>query len=52
MTQEIYNLKLRLVKEALMKFTDPKPEYDGMTAQEVARYIMMTLFPGEDKTTN
>lgn len=35
--------KIQKLKELLMKYTDPKPGYDGMTAHELVTIILREL---------
>lgn len=42
------NMKKQAIKELLMKYTDPKPEYDGMTADELARLILIAINDPEE----
>ena len=36
------------IKELLMKYTDPKPEYDGLTADELAKMILKAINENEN----
>ena len=41
--------KKQAIKELLMKYTKPKPEYDGMFADTLARLILIAINDPEGK---
>lgn len=45
----INNMHKQAIKELLMKFTDPKPQYDGITADELARLILIAINDPENE---
>jgi hypothetical protein len=42
-------MKKKIIKEILMKYTKPKPEYDGMFADEMAEKILTAINDPEGK---
>ena len=40
---DIYTIKVETIKDFLLTYTDPKPEYSGLMADDMAKMLMSQL---------